>query len=368
MKRLFCVILLVLSSCHNTPTSITKQHHVDIMIIKKSYTPYTLDYPATIVGLDDFPVISRVSGVLFKQLYTEGSYVKKNQPLYQIDPRPFENQLKIDLALKDKNLVATNEYKVIYDRYESLYKIGGVSKQELQNAKINYQNAYSQLNIDIANIANDKLNLQYTTVLSPIDGLISQRMVTVGSTINAFQTILNNINSKDSLYANFAIPEADRLELQNGIANNTIKIPNNYNFDVDIELADGSMIESAGYVSFYDTRINPQNGTWSMRVSINNKQLNNRLLAGQFVHVYLHGAIYQNIFAIPQKAIFQDDNGSFLYLLDNHDKIIKKSIKTGKMLDGLWIVTDGIKENDKLVVDGGMKVLPNEKVVVDSIK
>jgi membrane fusion protein (multidrug efflux system) len=362
------LLILFLSSCSNKENK--KQfinHHVDIQVVSKIDVFYQLDYPASIVGLDDFPVIARISGVLFKQLYKEGSYVKKDQPLYIIDPRPFENQLKIDNALYQKDEVALKEYKIIYDRYKKLYAIGGAAKQELQTAKINYQNSFSQLNIDKANIANDKLNLQYTTVLSPIDGLISQRMVTVGSTVTAFQTILNNINSKDNLYANFAMPENDRLELQNGILNNLISIPTNYNFNIDIELADGSLIESAGYVSFYDTRINPQNGTWSMRASINNKNLHDKLLAGQFVHIYLNGLKYKNVFLIPQVAIFRDDNGFFVYTLDNKNKVIKKNIITGKMIGSNWIIKSGLTDNDKVIVNGGIKVAPNDTVVVDNI-
>jgi membrane fusion protein (multidrug efflux system) len=368
MKRLFIIITLFLSCCHNKDIKkIPPIHHVDIKIVSKTQVAYKLDYPATIVGLDDFPVISRVSGILFKQLYKEGSYVKKDQPLYIIDPRPFENQLKINLALKQKDEVASREYKIIYDRYNKLYQIGGVSNQELQTAKINYQNSLSQLNVDIANITNDKLNLQYTTVTSPIDGLISQRMVTVGSTITAFQTVLNNINSKDNLYANFALPENDRLELQNGLDKNTIGIPNNYNFNIDLELADGSTIESAGYVSFYDTRINPQNGTWNMRASINNKALHNKLLAGQFVHIYLNGANYKNVFALPQGAIFQDDKGAFVYVINNDNKVIKKNVITGKMLSDIWIINSGLFDNDKIIINGGMKVSVNDSVVVDNI-
>ena len=173
-------------------------HHVDILVVSAHNVPYEFDYPGSVSGVADFQVVPRVSGVLFKQIYKEGSFVKKDQILYQIDPRPFQNQLEADQGQLIKDQTAAAQYKVILDRYTNLYKVGGVSQQDVDTATINYKTATGQLQTDEANIKNDKLNLEYCDVRSPVDGLISERLVSVGTMVSAYQTVLNNINSKSS--------------------------------------------------------------------------------------------------------------------------------------------------------------------------
>ena len=367
MKKLIALIFIsgILISCGDKKIPpIT--HHVDVLVVKANNVPYQFDYPGSVSGVADFQVIPRISGVLFKQLYKEGSYVKKNQPLYEIDPRPFQNQLLANQGLLIKDQTAAKEYKSILERYQQLYKIGGVSKQDVETANINYKQAVGNVQVDEANIKNDKLNLEYCTVRSPVDGLISQRVVTIGTMVTAYQTVLNNINSKSDLYVSFSIPENDRLQLQKGITNNKVSVPKDFMFGINLELADGSMINNAGVVNFFDTRISLQNGTWSMRASVNNTKVNNALLSGQYVHVYLIGATFKDAVAIPQAAVFRDDKGSFVYVLDKADKVEKRPVVTGVMNGSVWVIDSGLKPSDKVIVDGGMKVTAGDKVVVDS--
>ncbi|MFN7095683.1 MAG: efflux RND transporter periplasmic adaptor subunit, partial [Burkholderiales bacterium] len=142
--------------------------------------------------------------------------------------------------------------------------------------------------------------------------------------------------------------------------------PNNYKFEVDLELADGSMLEKAGWVNFFDTRISLQNGTWNMRADVDNAKLKDKLLSGQFVHVYLIGASFNNSVAIPQAAVFRDNKGAFVYVVNHEHKIEKREIDPGMMTGQLWIINSGLKDGDKVVIDGGMKVVVGEEVIVDS--
>ncbi len=96
-----------------------------------------------------------------------------------------------------------------------------------------------------------------------------------------------------------------------------------------------------------------------------NKDLKNKLLAGQFVHIYLHGANFQNAYAVPQVAIFRDDTGPFVYVLDSANKVERRYVTTGKMVGELWIVNNGLKNGDKVIVNGGLKINVGEKVIVD---
>ena len=370
MKKLLALLLIsgMLVSCVNSkPKMVLPEHHVDGLVVKAINVPYEFDYPASISGVEDFQVIPRVSGVIFKQLYKEGSYVKKEQSLYQIDPRPYENQLLVDQGQLLKDQTSATEYKSILDRYQSLYKVGGVSKQDVETATINYKTSAGLVEVDKANIKNDQLNIEYCLVKSPADGLISERQVTVGTMVTAYQTVLNNINSKTNMYVNFSVPENDRLELQNGIASGKVAVPKDFMFNINLELADGAKLANAGKVNFFDTRISLQNGTWSMRADVDNKGLKDQLLSGQYVHVYLKGATFTNAIAIPQSAVFRDDKGAFVYLIGLGNKIEKRSVTTGVMNGSLWVIEKGLQNGDKVVTNGGMKVSAGDKVVVDSI-
>ncbi len=362
-----CVFFLI--ACSKKPAERKMPPtHVDVMVVHTMNVPYSLDYPGTISGVDNFAVVPQVNGVIYKQLYKEGTMVKKNQPLYQIDPRPYENTLQEALGSLSKDTAAMQQYKLILDRYNKLYPVGGVSKQDVETATINYQAAKGLVQTDEATVKQAKLNIEYSTVLSPVDGLIGERQVTVGDNVTAQQTVLNYINSSNSLYASFSVPENDRLALQEGIAQKAISVPKDFQFNVNLELADGQVLKNAGKVQFFDTRISPENGSWNMRADVNNKSLSTSLLNGQFVHIYLDGAFFVNTISIPQAAVFRDNSGSFVYVVAAENKVIKKPVTPGRMIGEQWIIPSGLQSGDKVVVNGGVKLHGGETVVVDSTK
>jgi membrane fusion protein (multidrug efflux system) len=355
-------ILVIIVACRPDVTP-TKDKHIDVMTIKLTTAPYMLDYPGTVAGVADFPVISRVNGVILEQLYKEGTLVHKGESLYQIDPRPFQNDLRAyqGQLLKDQNAAA--QYKNILNRYNSLYESGGVSLQDIEVAKVNYMNAVGLVQTDQANIAQALLNLQYCNVTAPVTGLIAERLITVGDTVQAFTTVLNYINSAESMYVNFSVPENDRLELLRNVREHKITVPANYKFALKLQLSDGSIIDNIGYVNFLDTRISLQNGTWSLRGDIYNKSSN--LLSGQYVHIYLLGAKYVAAILVPQLAIFRDEDGFFVYIVSHDKKALKRKISVGKMIEQFWIVESGLTPGDKIVVNGGIKLSPNDTIVID---
>lgn len=368
MKKIVTILMcagLMLSGCSKKAVKPVVEKHVDVAIVHSYNVPYVYDYPAMVQGVVDYQVIPRISGALFKQFYTEGTYVKKDQPLYQIDPRPYELALQNAQGQLIKDQAAMDNYKIIYERYVKLYAVEAVSKQDLETATINYQGAVGLVETDKANINTAKLNLEYCVVRSPADGYISERQVTVGNMVTAFQTTMNVINSVNDMYITFSMPENDRLAIQNALSNKLATVPNGYKFRVDLQLADGTTIKDAGYVQFTDTRISLQNGVWNMRAYVDNKTLKTELLAGQFVHVYLNGLTYTDSFAVPQEAVFRDDKGSFVYIVKD-GKVAKQEIETGPMAGGLWIVKSGLTNNMQVVTAGGVKVVVGDKVAIDN--
>lgn len=368
MKKLLILLLcsgfLVVGCSKKKPVEAPKKN-VDVLVVKSYNVPYSFDYPALVQGVVDYKVIPRVSGAIYSQLYTEGSYVKKDQPLYQIDPRPYELALQNAKGQLIKDTAAMDNYKIIYDRYVRLYAAEAVSKQDLEMQTINYQAAVGQVETDKALVNDAKLNLEYCVVRSPSDGYIAERQVTVGDMVSAFQTVTNVVNSVNDMYIVFSMPENDRLTIQNALLEKRATVPTDYRFRVDLSLADGTVVKDAGYVQFTDTRINLTNGVWNMRAYVDNTTLRNQLLAGQFVHVFLHGLTYDNAFAIPQEAIARDDSGFFVYIIKD-GKAVKQKVEVGHMQEGLWQIKSGLSDGMQLVKAGGVKLAEGDSVVVDN--
>ncbi|MDF1678684.1 MAG: efflux RND transporter periplasmic adaptor subunit [Legionellaceae bacterium] len=362
------ILLVLLAGCSDKKKSDDVLSHVDAQKLTAHNIEYVLNYPAFVQGLVDYKVIPRVSGVIYKKYYTEGTLVKRGQPLYQIDPRPFEWELRGYEGQLIKDKAARDNYKIIYERYQKLYKDRAVSKQDLELQRINYYTAVGNVKTDEADIGRTKLSLKYCLVRSPADGYIAERAVTIGTMVTAFETVLNKINSVNQMYLLFSMPDNQRLDIEEGMLDETIEIPKEAKFPIDVELASGKKIENAGYVEFTDTRIDLTNGSWNMRAYVDNCLLKNKLLAGQYVTVFIKGVRYLNMISLPQAAVTQNDVGHYVYVVE-HGKAIKRYVKPGKMHgQGLWMIKEGLDVGDVVVTKGNLRITSGQSVVVDKVK
>ena len=366
---LFALALtLILGGCHKEAPPPPPLQHVNAVEVQPHNVEYVFSYPGVVQGVIDYPVIPRVSGAIFKQLYKEGTLVKKDQPLYEIDRRPYLFALQNAEGQLQKDQAANDNYRIIYDRYQSLTNKDVTSVQDVNTALINYQGAAGNLKTAMANVNNAKLNLEYCTVRAPASGYISERMISEGMMVTAFQTQLNVINSRDSMYVAFSMPELDRLSIENGGLDGRYQVPKEYRFTVDLTLADGTKVPSAGKVEFRDIRVSFSDGVWQLRASIDNNALpKNKLLPGQFVHVFLRDLVVLDSFVLPQEAIFRDRDSNFVYLLEG-DKVKKQKVTPGKyLLDGTQLVNEGLAPGMRVVINGGVRIEAGEQVVLDEL-
>jgi len=354
--------------CEKKPEPPPPVMHVNVQQVFAHDIEYIYEYPGVVQGVIDYPVIPRVSGAIFKQLYKEGSYVRKDQPLYEIDKRPYLFALQTFEGQYQKDKAAMDNYKIIYDRYASLTQKDVTSVQDVNTALINYQAAAGNVKTDLANINNARLNLEYCTVRAPAAGYISERMISEGMMVTAFQTQLNVINSRDAMYVAFSMPELDRLSIENGILDQLYRVPPDYRFVVDLELADGTRLPNAGRVEFKDIRVSFSDGVWQLRATIDNNRLpRNKLLAGQFVHVYLRNLIVRSTYAIPQEAIFRDSESSYIFV-NVGNKTKKLRIKAGKyLMDGTQLVDSGLTDGMMVITNGGVRIADGDPIVVDEM-
>lgn len=361
--------LSLLAACKKEEPPPDPTMHVNAQQVYGHDIEYVYEYPGVVQGVTDYPVIPRISGAIFKQLYKEGSYVQKDQPLYEIDKRPYLFALKSLEGRLQKDKAARDNYKIIYDRYASLTDLDVTSIQDVNTALINYQAAVGDVMTDVANIDNAKLNLEYCTVRAPASGYISERMISPGMMVTAFQTQLNVINSQDAMYVAFSMPELDRLAIENGKLDALYQVPADYRFGVDLELADGTRIANAGRVEFKDIRVSFSDGVWQLRATIDNNRLpRNKLLAGQFVHIFLRNLYVRKTYAIPQEAIFRDRESSYIFVNESgHAR--KHRVTAGKYLaDGTQLVDTGLQDGMIVITNGGVRIADGDPIVVDELK
>lgn len=360
------LLLCLLSACSDEKPAPEPLQHVNVLITHARDIEYVFEYPGVVQGVVDYPVIPRISGAIFRQLYREGSMILKDQPLYEIDRRPYEFALIDAEGQLEKQKAAAENYRIIYERYQRLKKDDVVSEQDINTALINYRAATGDLMTAEATVRNARLNLEYCTVRAPASGMISERMISEGMMVTAFQTRLNVINSQDSMYVALAMPELDRLTIENGALDQIYRVPDDYRFRVDLTLADGTQLEDVGHIEFKDIRVSFSDGVWQLRASVDNRKLlRNKLLPGQFVHVYLRDLWVNKTYALPQEAIFRDQESSFIYTLEG-DIVKKRRIKAGKyLMDGTQLVDAGLTDDIRVITNGGVRIAEGQQVLVD---
>jgi membrane fusion protein (multidrug efflux system) len=165
------------------------------------------------------------------------------------------------------------------------------------------------------------------------------------------------------------MPELDRLSIENGKLDDLYRVPADYRFAVDLELADGTRIANAGRVEFKDIRVSFSDGVWQLRATIDNNRLpRNKLLAGQFVHVYLRNLYVRKTYAIPQEAIFRDHESSYVFV-DQANRARKTRIKAGKyLMDGTQLVDTGLNDGMIVITNGGVRIADNDPIAIDELK
>jgi membrane fusion protein (multidrug efflux system) len=307
------------------------------------------ELPARVEPIRTAQVRARVDGVVLKRSFTEGSIVKQGQSLFTIDPAPYQAQLaaaRADVARAEANLVAS---RAIAERYKPLVEANAVSKQEYDNAVAAQKQGEAEVAAAKAQLKVAQINVGYTNVNAPISGRIGRALVTEGALVSATQsTELALIQQTDSMYLNItqSATELQRLKKQGGGADN---VP------VTVLLEDGSTLPTRGRLLFSDVTVDQGTGQVTLRATVDNK--NNALLPGQYVRVRIAQASLPNGILIPQQAVTRGgQNGDTVTVIGADNKPVPRPVKIASQQDESWVVTGGLKEGEKVMVDGFQKL------------
>lgn len=343
---------------------------VTTLTVQPTSYPVTFEYVGQAIGSRDAEVRARVTGIVEQRLFQEGAWVKAGQPLFQIDPKPYQAQLasaeaEIARAQSEKSRA---EREVA--RLRPLAERKAIGQKEADDAQSQAEVAAAAIKGAEAKATEARLNLSYTRVVAPISGMTSRAQQSEGSLATANQTLLTTISQFDPIWVGFSISENERLKLERARAEGKLKLPNGTGYQVELRLADGSRFPRTGRINFEDARINPQTGTTEMRATVGNAD--GALKPGQFVRVVLKGAERPDAIAVPQVAVMEGPQGKFVYAVGRNEKgldvAMPRPIVAGDWtsVDGrnLWLIDSGLKPGDVVIVDGVAKLMPGAPIKV----
>ena len=295
---------------------------------------------------------ARVEGYLEKMLFAEGTYIKKDQVLFIIDPKLYK--ARVDKAKAQLNKDKANAVKAERDlqRIQPLYDQNAASKLDLDNAVASYESAKAEVAMSEADLAQAEMALGYTTVRSPISGYISERNVDIGTLVGpGGKSLLATIVKSDTVRVDFSMTGLDYLNSKARNVNLGQKdTTRKWNPYITITLPDNSVYPLKGLVDFADPQVDPKTGTFSVRAEMANPD--HILLPGQFTRVKLLLDVRENAIIVPTKAIIIEKGGAYIFVVRHDDVVEKRFVELGPEVGNNTVVERGLSSNERIVVDG----------------
>lgn len=363
MKKSILTILLssiIITGCNdnNKRSNIkTPPLNVSYVEVVQKNIPIEQEFSGRVVSYMTSEIRPQISGIIKKRLFTEGQMVKEGDILYEIEPETYQAAYNQALANLSQLKAALNVASLKSKRYSMLIKNASVSQQDYDDAQSTYQQA--KFNVDAAKAALEtaRINLERTKIKAPISGKIGISSVTPGSLITAEQsTPLSIIRSIDKVYVDFTQISIDLLKLKKKLLKDNENISDT---EVSLMLEDGTEYPLKGKLSTTEVAVNEGTGSVIMRSVFENPD--HLLLPGAFARVKL-SQYEQKAVLVPQQAIMRSEEGrSQAYVIDgNKVKLVQLSAKEN--LGDNWVVTEGLKNNDKVVIEGVSKLKDGQEV------
>ncbi|WP_293367739.1 efflux RND transporter periplasmic adaptor subunit [Nevskia sp.] len=351
----------VLAACSSaTPPAAPPPPQVVVKTMAPAEASVTIDYVAQTEALNEVEIRPRVGGLLETQAAVEGSKVRKGQLLFEIDAQPYQaavSQAKAALALAQS---AFDQADRDLARVKPLSTIDAVSQQELDAAIARHDSSNAQVEAARAALQTAQLNLGYTRVTSPIDGVIGRAQLKVGGLVTAYTSLLTTVYSTDPMYVNFAISESRVLEVQRelgGALNQSAKSERTFK----VLLGDGSEYPYPGRLNFIDAAVDNTTGTLRLRLEVPNPD--QLLRANQFARVRVTTENLKDAMLVPQRAVQEFQGKNYVWVIDGESKAVQRDVTLGARVDPDWIVSKGLAAGDVVVIEGMQKLRAGAVVV-----
>jgi len=355
-------LALALAACGDKPAPSGPPPAPEVGVV--TVAPRALDVPTELPGRVEAArvaqVRARVTGIVQKRLFAEGSDVKAGETLFQIDPAPYRAALDSAKAALAKATANEQQATGLLNRYKPLREANAISQQDFVNATSAAAQAGADIAAARAAVQTAQLNLDYATVTAPISGRIGQALVTEGALVSASEaTQLALIQQVDQVYVNFSQPVSDITRLRKAFASGKsrslgLAIP------VRIVLDDGSVLPQAGKLLFSDLTVDQTSGQVNLRAKVPNPD--GALMPG----MYVRGRIAQEqvgaAVLLPQQAVQRTTQNDTVLVVGADGKPSVRVVRLGGNENGDWIILDGLKPGEQVVVDGFQKIRPGGSV------
>jgi len=335
---------------------------VSVITVKPQARSIVRELPGRIAPTRVADVRPRVSGIIVERLFRQGSEVKEGDPLYRIDQRPFEVEVQANQAALAK-AQATHERAAQQAR-----RIAFLAKErtapEIENEKAIAAEKESAADVEArqADLARARLSLDYSTIRAPIDGIVGAAQLSEGALVVQNDTAtLASIQQIDPVYADFTEPVSELLRLRRAFEAGDLERIAPDAIKVRLVLDDGTLYPIAGKLLFSEAKVEANTGQVTLRGEFANPK--RELLPGMYVRVRIEQGIDSDAIAVPQQAVQRNSGGaSEVFVVKDDNRVAPQPIRTGAVQDGQWLVTDGLKAGDKVVVEGFQKFVAGDKV------
>ena len=356
---------------------------VEVATVEQKDVPVYGEWIGTLAGQVNADVKAQVPGYLLARKYKEGSYVKKGQLLFEIDPRPFQAALdqargQLDQAqaqlIQNEAQLATadaNQLKSQLDveKYEPLAKADAVSKQDFDNAnQTNLANkakvraaeggiaaAKAQIHASQAAVETASINFNFTRIVSPIDGIAGIAQAQVGDLVSTSSGPLTTVSTLDPIRDYFTVSEQQYLALQKRFSDSAEE-----HWKLQLILADGTTYPQEGQFYFADRQVNPNTGAIQLAALFPNP--GNVLRPGQYGKVRAIVRVQQNALLIPQAAVNEQQGSNLVAVVDKDNRVSMRPVQVGQRTDAMWVIDGGLKPGERVIVEGQLNLKPGMTV------
>src|ERR1700677_2065608 len=355
---------------------------VEVATVEQRDVPVYGEWIGTLTGQVNADVKAQVTGYLLTRKYKEGSYVRKGELLFEIDPRPFQaalDQAKAQLAqAKAQRATAQANQQMSQlnvDKYAPLAQVDAVSKQDFDNAdQTNRANknqvlaaeaaiasAEAQIQVSEAGVEAAGINLGFTRIVSPIDGIAGVAQAQVGDLVNTSSGVLTTVSTVDPIRAYFAVSEQEYLALQKRLSN-----PDKDHWKLQLILADGTTYSHPGEFYFADRQVNQNTGAIQLAALFANP--GNVLRPGQFGKVRAMIREQQNAMLIPQAAVNEEQGNYRVAVVDKDNHVSMRAVQVGQRTDSMWVIQSGLNPGERVAVEGQQSLRPGMTVQTKPFK
>jgi membrane fusion protein (multidrug efflux system) len=332
-----------------------------VMNVASAPVASVTELPGRIEAVRTAEVRARVDGIVEKRLYQEGTDVQAGAALFLIDPRDNRALLQQAQAALSRAEAARANAGSVVERFRPLVARKAVSAQEFDAAVTALRQADANVADAGAEVTRAQLRFERSTVRAPIAGRVGRALVTEGALVSAAAaTLMTQINQLSPISAVFTQSNTALLDFEQQVRAGTFRMPDISHVEVRLILANGQEFPEPGYLDFRDLAVDPSTGTQTLRAQFPNAS--RTLLPGQFVRGRLSAVVQKAGIRVPERAVQIDANAASVALVGPDATVVRREVKVGAQEDGQWVVLDGLKPGDQVIVDGWHKVRPGQKV------